>query len=123
MKRKNFDKSKKMTEVELPSMPERPKNVQPKISSTVMEKVSEAAALCVADPKVLKAFFEELREQYPEGGQPISLISIMPSGEKGIDATLTLFPTISSGDNRALIHTLGLRCMEGLTIKDRGAKK
>jgi hypothetical protein len=133
MKRKNIRQRKSfrqpeltgrsMAEAELPGMPNKPKNVEPKISNTVMEVVSEAAALCAGDPKVLKAFFEQLAEQYPSSGQPISLISIMPKGEKGIDITLTPLPTLSKGEYRAVIHTLGLRCIEGLTIPERGGKK
>ena len=127
MKKKNFVQpglpSKAMTEMELPGMPKKPTNVEPKISNIVMEVVSDAAAVCAGDPKVLKAFFEQLAEQYPGDGQPISLISILPEGERGIGITLTPLPTLSSGKDRALVHTLGLRCIEGLTIKERGGKK
>ncbi len=126
MKRKNIRQrksfrqpeltAKPMAEVELPGMPEKPKNVEPKISSTAMEIVSEAAALCAGDPKVLKAFFEQLAEQYPESGQPISLISIMPAGEKGIDVNFKLLPSVSPGEDRALIHQLGIRAMEAISF-------
>ena len=119
MKRKDFTQgelpAKPMTEIELPGMPKKPKNVEPKISSTVMEVVSEVAALCARDPKVLKAFFEQLANEYPGDGQPISLISILPEGKKGIDITLTPLPTLSKGEYRAVVHTLGLRCIEGLS--------
>ena len=119
-KRKSFRQpelpAKAMMEVDLPGMPKKPKNVEPKISNNVMGKVTEAAALCAADPKVVKAFFEQLGEQYPSNGQPISLISILPEGKRGIDITLTPLPTLSKGEYRAMVHTLGLRCIEGLTI-------
>lgn len=115
--------SKPMTEMELPGMPKKPKNVEPKISNIVMEVISDAAAVCAGDPKILKAFFEQLAEQYPGDGQPISLLSITPSGEKGIDVNFKLLPSVSPDDNRALIHQLGLRAMEAISFtKSRGKK-
>lgn len=113
--------SKAMIETDLPGMPKKPKRVEPEISNIVMKVIGDAAAVCAADPKILKAFFEQLAEQYPGDGQPISLISILPAGKKGINITLTPLPTLSSVKDRALIHTLGLRCVEGLTIKKGGS--
>ena len=88
MKRKTFIQgelpSKLMVNAELPGMPEKPKGVEPKISSTAMETITEAAALCAGDPKVLMAFLEELETLYPEGGEPVAIIKIAASGEKGI---------------------------------------
>jgi len=133
MKRNKFRSRKKvlqpelsyiaMQEVDLPGMPPKPKNVELKISSTAMEKVSEAAALCARDPKALKAFFEQLAEEYPANGQPISLISILPAGEKGVDITLSPLPTLSKGEYRAFIHTLGLRCIEAISSVPAGDEK
>ena len=125
MKRKRFNHRKSfvqpelsyipMEEAELPGMPEKPKNVEPKISDLVMGKIAESAALCARDPKVLKAFLQQLAQQYPADGQPISLISILPAGEKGINITLHPLPTLQKGEYRALVHKLGLKCVEGLT--------
>ena len=125
MKRKTFTHRKRfvqpqlsyipMVEAELPGMPEKPKNVEPKISSRVMDVITDAAAVCAVDPKILKAFLKELAQQYPADGQPISLISILPAGEKGIDVIFNQLPTLQKGEYRAPVHKIGLKCVESLT--------